>query len=64
MLLTPGNLHRVLECEEEAGAGALFGLHLQQVFAVEQHRALGDLVARTAREDMAQRALARNRWAP
>src|SRR3546814_3296458 len=36
-----GNLDRVLERQEDALAGALLRRHLQEVLALEQHRAVG-----------------------
>ena len=53
-----GNFHRVLEREEHALGRALVGRHLEQVFALEQDFAAGDLVARLAGDDMAQRRFA------
>jgi hypothetical protein len=38
-----GDLDRVLERQEQARRGALLGLHLQQVFALQRGRALGHL---------------------
>ena len=34
-----GNFQRILEGEEQAGGGALVGLHVEQVLAVEKHLA-------------------------
>ena len=53
-----GDLHRVLEGQEHALAGALLGVHLQQVPAVEEHLALGDLVVLAAGEHLGQGGLA------
>ena len=39
-----GDLDRILEGEEHALGGPLVGVQLEQVLAVEQHLALGDLV--------------------
>jgi hypothetical protein len=54
----PGNLHRVLEGEEEARAGALLGIHRQQVLAVERHAARPSPRSPRARQHMAEGALA------
>ena len=53
-----GDLDRILEGEEDALAGALLGVHLEQVLAVEEDLALGHLVGVAAGEDAGQRALA------
>jgi hypothetical protein len=54
-----GDLDRVLEGKEQACDGALVRLHVEQVLAVEQHFATGDLVVFLAGEHIAQRRLAR-----
>ena len=54
-----GDLDRVLEGQEDALPRALLGAQLQQVPALVEHLALGDLVARAAGQDVGQRALAR-----
>src|SRR5690606_11764435 len=54
-----GDLDRVLHGEEEAGAGTLVDLHLQEVLAVEQHLTLGHLVGRVAGQRVGERRLAR-----
>ena len=53
-----GNFDRVLEGEKNSGAGALFRLHGQQVGALEEDGAAGDLVFGAAGEDLGQRAFA------
>jgi len=56
---TPGiSFHRILEREEHALGGALVGIHLKQVFALEQDFASGHVIARLAGDDMAERRLA------
>ena len=59
-----GDFDRVLEGEEQPFAGALLGVHLQQVLAVVEHLARGDVVAVAAGQDAGERALAASRWAP
>ena len=54
-----GNLHRILEREEQPLVGAVFGLHLQEVLAVEDGLAAGHLVERIAHEDGTQGGLSR-----
>ena len=54
-----GDLDRVLHGEEQARAGALVDLHLQQVGTVQQHLAAGDGVFRVARDRVGERGLAR-----
>ena len=54
-----GNLDRVLERHEHAFAGALVGIHVEQVLAVEGDVAAGHLVLRVAGQRTRQRALAR-----
>ena len=49
---------RVLEREKEALLGPLVGFHLDEVLAVEEDLALGDLVGRMAHERVGERALA------
>ena len=58
MLFTPGNLDRILEGQEDAFAGALLGVHVEQVLAAVDDFAAGDLVAVAPGEDAGQRALA------
>ena len=53
-----GDLDGVLEGEEDALAGALLGVHVEQVLALEEDLALGDLVGVAAGEDAGQGALA------
>jgi hypothetical protein len=53
------NFDRILEGEEHAFAGALFGGHREQVFALERHRALRDFVTFATGHDLHERALAR-----
>src|SRR4029078_12899641 len=53
-----GDLDRVLEGEEDAFAGALLGIEVEQILAVELDGAAGDLVAALAGEDVGERALA------
>src|SRR5437867_2610568 len=52
------NLDRVLKGEEDAFAGALLGVEFEQVFALVDDFAGGDVVAFAAGEDRGQRALA------
>ena len=54
-----GNLDGILKRQEHAFAGGVFGLHRQQVLAVEEDFAAGDVVALAARQHLRQRALAR-----
>ena len=54
-----GNLHRVLERHEHAVAGALIGIHVEQVLALVENLPFGDLVAGMAGDGARQRALAR-----
>ncbi len=54
-----GYLDGILEGEEESLAGAVFGLHVQEVLAVEDGFALGNGVERVAGKDGAERGLAR-----
>ena len=56
----PGNLDRILKGQKHAFAGGLFRLHVQQIFAVEEHFALGHVVGFAARQHLRQRALARS----
>jgi hypothetical protein len=58
-VLHPGDLHRVLEAQQQAFAGALLGLQCEQILAHVFHGAAGHLVAVAAAEDLAERALAR-----
>src|SRR4051794_32177602 len=53
-----GDLNGVLHGEEETGTGALVDAHGEDVFAVERHRALGDLIARVAGDGVGERRLA------
>src|SRR3954454_20943828 len=53
-----GDLNGVLHREEETGAGAFVDAHGKDVFAVERHRALGDLIARVAGDGVCERRLA------
>ena len=53
-----GDLDGVLEGEEDALAGALLWVHLQQVLALEQHLALGHFVGVAPGQDAGQGALA------
>ena len=53
-----GDLDGVLEGEEDALAGALLRVHVEEVLALEEDFALGDLVGVAAGEDAGQRALA------
>ena len=54
----PGDLDRVLEGQEDALAGALFGRQGQEVLALEEDLACGDGVARPAGQHVGERALA------
>jgi hypothetical protein len=58
MLLTPGDLHRVLEGEEDAFPGALFRGQFEQVFSEVGHGAAGHFVLFAARQHIRQGALA------
>ena len=53
-----GDLDRVLERHEDAFAGALVGVHLEQVLALEEDVAAGHFVLGMAGERARQRALA------
>ena len=53
-----GNFHRILEGEEDSGAGAILGLHGQEVGALEEDGAGGDLVFAAAGEDLGEGAFA------
>ncbi len=53
-----GNGVRVLKREKEAALGPLVGFHLDDVLAVEEDLALGDLVGRMAHERVGERRLA------
>ena len=53
-----GDLDRVLEREEHAFAGPLLGVHVEQVLALVEDLALGDLVGVAAGQDAGERALA------
>ena len=53
------NRVRILEREEEPALSALVGSHLDQVLAVEQDLALGDLVGRMPHQRVGERRLAR-----
>ena len=52
------DLDRVLEGEEDALAGTLFRLVVEEVLSLKQDLAAGDLVAVASREDVGERALA------
>lgn len=52
------DLDRILKREEHAALGAHFGVHLQEIFALVEHFATGDLVRRMAGQNLRQRALA------
>ena len=54
-----GNFQRILEGEKKALGGALVGRQGENVLAVEQHLALGDVVVGLAGEHMRERRLAR-----
>ena len=54
-----GDLHRVLEREEDPGRGAVLGRHGEQVLALEEDLA-GDLVGLVAGEHVREGALARS----
>src|SRR5262249_47555599 len=53
-----GNLDRILESEKEAFARALFRIEIQQVVAVINDFAPGDVIAITTGQDRGQRAFA------
>ena len=53
-----GQFDRVLEGQEDAGGGALLGLHRQQILAVEMGGAAGHLVAVAAGKHVGERGLA------
>ena len=55
---------RILEREEEAALGALVCLHLEDVLAVEEELALGDLVGGVTHQGVRERGLARTRSGP
>ena len=61
-MLTPGNLHRILEADEHAVLGAFVGIHRQQVARAQVqlvgHAAFGHLVRRVAGDHPRQGALA------
>jgi len=54
-----GDLMRVLEGKEQAGATAGIDGHVEDVFAIEEDFATGDFVVFVATEDFAQRTFAR-----
>ncbi len=54
-----GNLDRILERQEDAGARPLVGRERQQVAPLVEHAALGHLVAGLAGQDARERAFAR-----
>src|SRR5699024_11339286 len=56
--LDASNLSWVLHCQEHARACALVDLEVEDVFAVEQYFALGNLVARVTSNDVGQGGLA------
>ncbi len=53
-----GDFDRILEGEEHALGGALVGSSSENVLAVEQHFAAGDLIVRLAGDDIGERRLA------
>src|SRR5262249_7031802 len=53
-----GDLDGILEREEDAVAGALLGIHVEEVLALEEDLAIGDLVEITAGENARKGALA------
>ena len=53
-----GNFDRILERQEHALGGALVRRHLEQVLALEQDLAAGDLIAGLAGDDVGQRRFA------
>ena len=59
-----GDLDRVLERHEHAFAGALVGIHVEQVLALVEHLAAGDLVLRDARTARARACSCRSRSGP
>ena len=54
-----GDFDRVLEGQENAGDSALGRFHFEDIFAIEQDFALGDLIVLLAGQHIAQRGLAR-----
>ena len=54
-----GNLDRILERHEHAFAGALVGIHVEQILAVVEDLAAGDFVAGMPGQRAGERALAR-----
>ena len=50
-------LYRVLHGQKETGTCALVNIHVQDVFTVQKHLALGDLVARVACQGVCKRGL-------
>ena len=59
MTETPGNFDGVLHGQEESRLGALVGLHVDEVLAVESRRSAGDVVAGVTGEGVGEGALAR-----
>ena len=53
-----GQLHRVLHGEEHAGAGAVFGEPLDDVFAIVEYLAVRNGVLRASGDDVGERAFA------
>ena len=58
MVEDAGDVHRILERQEHALGGALVRRHLEQVFAVEQDLAVGDLIGLLAGDHVGQGRLA------
>ena len=59
-----GDLDRILERQEQALAGALLGVHVEQVVALVEHRALGDFVLGACRPGCRPACSCPTRWAP
>ena len=59
MVATPGISSGYWKARNRPRGGALVGLHVEQVLAVEQHLACGRLVVRLAGEHIGERRLAR-----
>jgi len=53
-----GNFHRVLEAQEQADAGPLLGIKLQQISAAVGHRSTGDGVGGVTGKNLGEGALA------
>ena len=58
----PGNLDRILEGEKDSGLGPLLRLHVEEILALVEHRAVRHRVGRVAGEHLCQRALAGAVW--